>query len=348
MVRPKRASDAAGESYGGGNQGAGGPADTSGPRLVAGEDNGGAPLVERDGGSPAVPAARRRATRVGVVLRGVARSTASGRRGTVGVSAIVVLLLLIPFGPILAPYSASSQHIADRLQGPSSAHLLGTDQLGRDLLSRLLAGVRVELGVAVPSVLVALVIGSALGVAAGYMGRTVDNVMILIMDTLQSFPAVILALLLLSLLGPSLPDVIIVIAIAYTPTFGRVTRALVASTREREFVAAERSLGAGHTRMVMRHILPNVTAPLVVLVALNIPSAIAIEVGLSFLGLGVPPPTPSWGSMLADGFTYVRTSPWGALCAMGAVMITTLILVSVGEHLRDISDPRAANAIGRL
>jgi len=259
--------------------------------------------------------------------------------------AVAVLLLLVPLGPVLAPYSASRQDIANRLQGPSMSHLLGTDELGRDLLSRLLSGVRVELGVAIPAVLMALVIGSVIGIAAGYVGGIVDDISVLAMDTLQSFPAVILALLLLSLLGPSLRNVIVVIAIAYAPTFGRVTRALVASTREREFVLAERSLGASHSRVILRHIWPNVTAPLVILVALNVPSAIAIEVGLSFLGLGVPPPTPSWGAMLDEGFKYMRSSPWGALSAMAAVMITTLTLASFGDSLRTISDPRGTKML---
>lgn len=265
--------------------------------------------------------------------------------GFFGAAVVATLILVVIFAPQIAPYAAGAQNIVDRLEGPSTAYLLGTDQLGRDLLSRIILGTRVELGIAVPAVLAALAAGLLMGVAAGYMGGRVDNAMIVVMDSIQAFPAVILALALLAVLGPSLRNLIIVIAVAFSPQYARVTRASVLKLRQEPFVEAEKSLGASNLRIMAVHILPNIIAPLFILSAMNIPSAIAIEAGLSFLGLGVQPPTPSWGVILAEGFERVRDSPWPVIWTGLALVVTTLGFTMLGETMRDTIDPRLTGAL---
>lgn len=262
--------------------------------------------------------------------------------GLFGLAVIVGLLLIAAFAPLIAPYDDATQDIANRLQGPTGAHILGTDHLGRDLLSRLIFGTRVALEVAVPAVSAALVLGLVLGLTAGYLGGRVDNAAVVVMDALQAFPAVILALALLALLGPSLANLIVVIGIAFAPQYARVARASVLALKQNPFVEAERSLGAGTPRIVLVHILPNIVAPLFILFAMNVPSAIAVEAGLSFLGIGVQPPTPSWGVILADGFEYVRESPWPIIWTGLTLMVVTLGFTLLGETLRDVIDPRLA------
>ncbi len=286
----------------------------------------------------AVPLVRRRGSGTLGVLREVARRP----KGLAGLVIVCGLIVVALFPSLFAPYSPDAQNIVDRLQGPSRAHLLGTDELGRDLLSRVIFGTRIALGVSIPAVTAALVAGLVVGVVAGYAGGVADSVMIVIMDTLQAFPAVILALALLSLLGPSLRNVIIVIAVAFTPNYARVSRAMVLAAKENQWVEAERSLGANVGRIVTIHILPNILGPLVILMAMDIPSAIATEAGLSFLGLGVQPPTPSWGVILSDGFENVVLSPWGIIAASAALMIATLGFTMLGETVRDVADPKLA------
>jgi peptide/nickel transport system permease protein len=272
------------------------------------------------------------------LLREVARRPA----GLFGLIVVGGLFFLAIFAPFIAPYDPAEQDIPNRLQGPSWDHLLGTDQLGRDILSRLIFGVRVALSVALPGVAAALVIGLVLGLIAGYIGGRTDNATIIMMDTLQAFPAVILALVLLALLGASRTSVIIVIAVAFAPNYARVTRALVLTTKQNQFVEAARSLGAGNSRIVGIHILPNVIAPLFILLAMDLPAAITIEAGLSFLGLGVPPPTPSWGVILQDAFDRVRDIAWPIIWAGLTLMVVTLGCTFLGETLRDVADPRLA------
>jgi peptide/nickel transport system permease protein len=254
------------------------------------------------------------------------------------------LLFLFVFGPAIAPYGAAEQDISRRLEGPSADHWLGTDHLGRDILSRLVIGTRVALGVAIPSVLAALTAGLIFGLVAGYTGGWVDNVILVVMDAIQAFPALLLALALMALLDPSITNVILVIAIAYTPGYARIVRAQVLSVKEGQFIEVEKSFGAGHLRITLVHILPNILAPLFILLAMDLPSAIATEAGLSFLGLGVRPPTPSWGVILSDGFQRIRTSPWPVLGGALALMVTTLSFTLFGEALRDILDPRLSGS----
>ena len=274
------------------------------------------------------------------LLREVARRPS----GLFGLTVVVLLTLVLVFAPALAPYDDAKQDIPNRLQGPSAEHWLGTDHLGRDLLSRLIFGTRVALGTAFPAVLGALVGGLLLGLVAGYAGGNVDNAILILTDSLQAFPAVILALALLALLGPSTGNVMLVIAIAFMPGYARVVRAQVLSVKENPFIEVERSLGASNARIILVHILPNILAPLMILLAMDLPSAITFEAGLSFLGLGVRPPTPSWGVILADGFSKIRNSPWPVLWAGLALMITTLGFTLFGETLRDLLDPKLAGS----
>jgi peptide/nickel transport system permease protein len=273
---------------------------------------------------------------------GVIREIASRPAGLFGLIVVGGLIFLAIFTPVVAPDDPAHQDIVNRLQGPSWDHLLGTDQLGRDLLSRLIYGTRVALSVALPGVAIALAVGLLIGLVAGYVGRWTDNSLIVVMDTMQAFPAVILALTLLALLGASRTSVIVVIAVAFAPNYARVTRALVLTTKQNQFVEAARSLGARNRRVLGIHILPNVIAPLFILFAMDLPSAITVEAGLSFLGLGVPPPTPSWGVILQDGFERVRDAPWAIIWASLTLMVVTLGCTFLGETLRDVVDPRLA------
>lgn len=265
--------------------------------------------------------------------------------GLFGLLVVFGLLVLVAFPAQIAPYDPARQSIANRLEGPSWHHLLGTDGIGRDLLSRLIFGVRVEMQVAVPATLGALAFGLLLGLASGYLGGWVDNALIVVMDAIQAFPAVILALAILALLGPSLRNVTIVLVVAFSPAYARVTRALVFAVKQNPYIEAERSLGAGSPRIVVAHVVPNILPPLLALVAMNLPSAIGAEAGLSFLGLGVQAPTPSWGVILSEGFEYVRVAPWAVVWAGLALMVTTLGFTYLGEALRDVLDPRLAGVL---
>jgi peptide/nickel transport system permease protein len=274
--------------------------------------------------------------RLGGVIREVARRPA----GLFGLIVVCLLFVVVVAAPLVAPYSPYAQDIVHRLEGPSLQHLLGTDELGRDLLSRVIFGARIALGVAIPAVLIAMLVGMLTGLISGYLGGGTDQVAIVGMDAIQAFPAVILALALLAVLGPSLRNVVIVIGVALAPGYARVVRAMTRAAKQNQYIEAELSLGASTTRIAVHHLLPNIAAPLFILIAMDIPSAIAIEAGLAFLGLGVPPPSPSWGSLLADGFSYVLISPWAILAASLALMLTTLGFAMLGETLRDVLDPK--------
>ncbi|MFC2031468.1 ABC transporter permease [Chloroflexota bacterium] len=260
--------------------------------------------------------------------------------GVLGFLIVLGFMLMVLFAPILAPYHFAEQDIPNMLQGPSRQYLLGTDHIGRDLLSRIIYGARIALAVALPAVTIALVGGISLGLLAGYVGGIVDDATVVFMDSMQAFPAVILALAILALLGSSLVNVIIVIGLAWIPGYARITRAQVLSAKENQYVEVERSLGASQKRILGHHILPNVVAPLLILAAMDLPVVITFEAGLSFLGLGVKPPTPSWGVILADGFNWIRQSPWPIMWAGLTLIIVTLGFTLFGEALRDVLDPR--------
>jgi peptide/nickel transport system permease protein len=272
--------------------------------------------------------------------RGAAGSLLATPGGTIGTVIVLGLIVLAIFGPELAPYSFSAIDVNATLQGPSLHHLLGTDQLGRDILSRLIYGTRIEMEVAVPAVACALACGLVLGLLGGYLGGLVDNVVVLVTDTFQSFPAIILALALLVVVGSSLRNLVIVIGIAFLPNYARTSRALVLSVKQNQYILAERALGASRSRIMVRHITPNIVAPLFILLAMDTPSAITVEAGLSFLGLGVRPPNPSWGAILSDGFNSIYQAPWAVLFASLTLAIATIGFLCFGEALRDVLDPR--------
>jgi len=260
--------------------------------------------------------------------------------GALGFVIVVAFLLLVLFGPLLAPYDYAEQNLSRILEGPSKDYLLGTDHLGRDLLSRIMYGARIALITAVPAVMISIIGGVILGLLSGYLGGRVDDGIVIVLDSIQAFPGVILALAILALLGPSLVNVIIVIGIAWIPAYARITRAQAMSAKNQMYVEAERSLGATNGRILASHVLPNILAPLLILAAMDLPVVITFEAGLSFLGLGVRPPTPSWGVILSDGFKFVRNSPWPILWAGLALAITTLGFTVFAEALRDVLDPK--------
>jgi peptide/nickel transport system permease protein len=260
--------------------------------------------------------------------------------GALGFVIVTIFLLLVVFGPLIAPYDYAAQNLSRILEGPSKDFWLGTDHLGRDLLSRIMFGARIALITAVPAVMISVICGVILGLLSGYLGGRVDDGVVVVLDSIQAFPAVILALAILALLGPSLVNEIIVIGIAWIPAYARITRAQAMSAKNQMYVEAERSLGATNGRILASHVLPNILAPLLILAAMDLPVVITFEAGLSFLGLGVRPPTPSWGVILSDGFKFVRNSPWPILWAGLALAITTLGFTIFAEALRDVLDPK--------
>ena len=266
--------------------------------------------------------------------------------GILGAIIVFIFIVMVLLAPLIARYGFEQQDIPSMLQGPSSEHWLGTDHLGRDLWSRIIYGARIALGVAVPSVSIALLGGIILGLLAGFVGGIVDDVIVVLLNSLQAFPAVILALTILALLGPSLVNVVLVIGLAWTPGYARVVRAQVLSTKQNQYIEVERSLGATQFRILGSHILPNIIAPLLILAAMDLPVVITFEAGLSFLGLGVRPPTPSWGVILADGFNFIRQSPWPIVWSGLTLIITTLGFTLFGKSLRDVLDPTLSGTRG--
>jgi peptide/nickel transport system permease protein len=263
---------------------------------------------------------------------------------------LVVTLVTAILGHAFAPHDPNAIDPSNILAGPSGKHVLGTDSLGRDNLSRVIYGTRIALEVAIVSVLGAFLVGGSLGLVGGYLGGWLDKVLVLAFDTLVAFPSVILALALLTLLGPSVANVTFVIAVGLTPYYGRLVRAQTLRERSAEYVKAERALGASRGRLLIRHIVPNILPPLLVIIAMDIPGAIAIEAGLAFIGLGVQPPTADWGVMLNDGFVDIGTSPWEIAGPIAALFLLTFAFSIVGEALRDVLDPRhtvtRAGAVG--
>jgi peptide/nickel transport system permease protein len=241
--------------------------------------------------------------------------------------------------PWLAPYSPTEMNV-DLLTGPSARHPLGTDDLGRDILSRIVHGASVSVLVGVISMGTAAVLGVPLGLIAGYRGGLADTVIMRVLDALMAFPAILLAIAIMAVLGPSLPNAMLAIGIIYIPPFARIVRASVLSLREQEFVDAARGLGAGNPRIVARHVLPNCLSPVIVQGSLGMGYAILVEAALSFLGLGVQPPQASWGSMLAEGRGFLDRAPWFATFPGLAIFVTVLGLNFVGDRLREALDPR--------
>jgi peptide/nickel transport system permease protein len=264
----------------------------------------------------------------------------SNPMGALGVALVLAVVLGAVFADVLTSHSPTRLAPRDRFLAPGALHLLGTDQLGRDLFTRVLHGARIALAVALVATSVSFVGGLVLGMIAGYGPRWLDSLLLLLFDALRSFPTVMLALALVTLAGPSLSAVVLVVVLATLPGYARVVRAQTMSLKRAEFVLAARALGAPAWRILPVHIMPNLIGPLLILASMDIPVVITIEAGMSFLGLGVRPPTPSWGSILNDGFAFIRESPWPAIAGGLPIVIATLGFTFLGETLRDQFDPR--------
>lgn len=259
----------------------------------------------------------------------------------VGFFAIVALI-----GPVVAPNGPTEQFSEFRLQGPSDDYLFGNDEFGRDILSRLLYGARISFQVGVIAVGISAVIGIAIGLVAGYFGGWIDSVASLLMDVLYSFPTILLAIAIMAMLGNSLTNVMIAIGIVNAPTFMRVVRGAVLSVRRTTYVEAAISVGGTTLRVMWRHVLPNVTAPLIVHASLNFAFAVLAEASLAFLGLGNRPPSPSWGSMVSSSYGFLQLAPWAAIFPGVAIALTVLGFNLLGDGLRDALDPRLRNENG--
>lgn len=264
------------------------------------------------------------------------------RGAVLGLGVLIVLVVLALGADVIAPRDPNLQTYVDVLQPPSMTYPFGTDDLGRDVLSRIIHGSRVSLEVGLISIGLSLVLGVPVGVIAGYIGGRVDDVLMRIMDAIFAFPALVFALAITAALGMGIGNAMIAIGLVQVPVFARLVRGQVLSIRERDYVAAARLLGATPARIMRDHIWPNVTAPVIVQSSLGVTTAIITEASLSFLGVGVRPPTPSWGSMLSQGYQYLETAPWLAAASGATIFVTVLGLNFFGDGLRAILDPRLA------
>ena len=273
--------------------------------------------------------------------RTIGRRLVANRASMAGAFIIGFMVLMAILAPVIAPQDPIAMTLAEQFQPPNGAHLLGTDDFGRDILSRVIYGARLSLKVGLISVFIGLASGAFIGLVSGYFGGWLDVVIQRLMDIMLAFPELVLALAIMAILGPSLRNAMIAIGISAIPVYTRVTRGQVLSLREKEYVEAARAAGAGHMRLIFRHILPNTLSPLIVIATLGIAGAILAGSGLSFIGLGAQPPTPEWGAMLSSGREYLRREWWIATFPGIAIALTVLGFNLLGDGLRDAFDPRA-------
>ncbi|MBT9173094.1 MAG: Glutathione transport system permease protein GsiD [Syntrophomonadaceae bacterium] len=257
-----------------------------------------------------------------------------------GAAVLAFFTVVALLAPWLAPYSPTAQNLPASLQPPGPAHLLGTDEFGRDILSRIIFGARFSLPVGFFSVAIALAGGGLLGMLAGYYGGRLDNLIMRVMDVMLALPTILLAIVIVTALGPGLTNVMVAVGISLIPNFARVAKAAVLGVRELEYVEAARASGAGTLRVIFRHILPNSLAPIIVQGTLSVAGAILSAAALSFIGLGAQPPTPEWGSMLSSGRAFLRDAPHVTTFPGLAILLTVLALNLFGDGLRDALDPR--------
>jgi len=293
----------------------------------------------RAGGGRTVPLAGR-------LWAAAVRAATRSRVALVGVCICVPIVTLAVIAPAVTPYDPQAMHIGERLRPPNASHFMGTDVFGRDILSRVISGDRVSVEVGGISVLLGLVVGSALGAATGYAGGAFDDVVMRLMDAILAFPAILLALVLVAILGTGLFAVMTAVAALRIPIFARTVRGLVLSERTRDYVDAARCIGQRNVLILLRHILPNVVSPTIVLATSYFASGIVIEASLSFLGLGVVPPDVSWGTMLNDSRQVMQLDPWTAIFPGVALSIAVLGFNLLGDGLRDLLDPRLSAALG--
>lgn len=263
----------------------------------------------------------------------------------IGGSIIAVLTLIALFGTRLAPHDPMMMNFAARFAPPSLVHPFGTDEFGRDIFSRVLYGARVSLQVALIAVSISATVGVLLGALAGFYGRWLDELIMRLMDVLFAFPAVLLAITVMAILGRGVGNAMVAIAIVYIPIFARVTRGSVISVRGLEYIQAARALGQSNVAIIFRHLLPNATGPIIVQTTLSLAFAILAEAALSFFGLGTQPPEPSWGRMLAEGRAFLRQAPWMGVFPGLAIMLSVMGFNFLGDGLRDLLDPRLKHVL---
>ena len=271
-----------------------------------------------------------------------------GKLTLIAAAVVCIAILTAIFAPLVSPYDPLKQDLSSLLASPGPTHLLGTDNVGRDVLARVIWGSRVSLIAGSVSVAIAVIAGCFLGLMAGYSGGRLDDVVMRVMDAVLSFPALVLALALGAVLGAGLSGVLITLGVVYTPTFARLMRGQVLTIRTREYIDAARLLGAPDWHILQRHVLPNAAAPIVVQASLSVAFAILAEASLSFLGLGIQPPEPSWGSMINAGRGYLQQAPWIVFGPGAALFVTVLSLNFVGDAIRDALDPRLRVRVRRL
>ncbi|MGJ4922755.1 MULTISPECIES: ABC transporter permease [unclassified Bradyrhizobium] len=257
-----------------------------------------------------------------------------------GALLLALIIVVAVLAPVIAPHDPLEQNIVARLEPPSAEFLFGTDNYGRDVLSRLIYGARISLMVGFVAILIAMTIGCTIGIVAGYVGGALDQLVMGVLDVMLSFPALLLGLMIAAMLGASLQNLIIAIAITEIAPFARVARAPTIALKQQDFVIAGRALGFGPVRIMGVHILPNLISDVVVMSSLWMASAIRTEASLSFIGLGVPPPTPTWGSMIREGFDNILDAWWLAVFPSLAILLTVLALNLLGDALRDAIDPK--------
>lgn len=265
---------------------------------------------------------------------------AKNKLAALGAIILLVLIILAIFAPLIAPYPYDQQNLARAKQPPNADHWLGTDNYGRDILSRCIYGARISLTVGVISVSVAIALGGILGSVAAYYGGVVDDVIMRLLDVVYAVPALLLAIAIVSTLGSGLNNIMIAIALGNMPSYARVVRASVLTVKENEFIEAARGIGASDARIIFKHILPNALAPIIVQGTLGVAGAILSCATLSFLGLGIQPPTPEWGSMLSIARQFIRNSPYMSIFPGLFIMITVFSLNVIGDGIRDATDPK--------
>ena len=260
--------------------------------------------------------------------------------GTVGLVLVLIVVFCGTAGPWITPFDPLKINVPDKFMAPSFSHFMGTDNLGRDVFSRIIAGSRIALTIGVSTIATALVIGLTLGLLAGYGPRWLDNLLMLLFDSIYSFPTVILGLTVVTLLGASITTLMLVVIVIQTPAYARLTRTATLTIKNSEYIQAIESLGASRFRIIFVHLLPNVLGPLLIVASMDIPAVVTLEAGLTYLGMGIPPPAPSWGRTLQEGYSLIQVAPWIVISGGIPLIITTLGFTFLGEALRDLIDPK--------
>ncbi len=273
------------------------------------------------------------------IMRGI-RSLTRDPMGLLGFTLVVIFLLMAILAPLISPYDPLKISVMNKFQSPNLSHWLGTDHLGRDTLSRIIYGSRTALSIALTATGLAGLFGLLLGLIAGFGPRWLDAILVLLFDSMSSLPMILFALAVITVLGPGTATLILVIVLVSIPSYARLIRAQTLTLKNSDFVVAERSIGASSPRIILLHLLPNVVGPLVIILSMDIPVVIMLEAGLSYLNLGVRPPTPSWGNILYDGYTSLRYAPTLVIAAGVPLVLATLGFTFLGEGLRDALDPK--------